>query len=144
MAEMLDAARLPWNLGSVPDMVGTELMNMDGGCNSQYLIDSRDLIKKEREYLTERLSNIRGLSPLPSSVNYILVNVSDFLMDSVELTERLASHGILIRNCNSFYSLDNDYIRIAVRTREENDRLITMFGKRLRASRSGFPCVPSS
>ena len=129
MAEKLGAARLPWNLGSVPDMVGTELLSMGGGCNSQYLIDSRDLIKKEREYLTERLLNIRGLSPLPSSVNYILINVSDFLMDSVELTQRLASHGILIRDCSSFYSLDNDYVRIAVRTRDENDRFIKMFGE---------------
>lgn len=129
MAKMLNAARLPWNLGFVPDMVGTEFMGLDGGCNSQYFIDSRNLIEQEREYLTERLSNIRGLSPLPSSVNYILVNVSDFLMDSVELTQRLASHGILIRNCSSFYSLDNDHVRIAVRTREENDRLIKMFGE---------------
>ncbi len=129
MAEKLGAARLPWNLGFVPDMVGTELMNMDGGCNSQYLIESRELIKKEREYLTERLSNIRGLSPLPSSVNYILTDVSDFLMDSVELTQRLAFHGILIRDCSSFYSLDNDYVRIAVRTRDENDRFIKMFGE---------------
>ena len=129
MAQMLDAARLPWNLGSVPDIVGTELLNMDGGCDSQYFIGSRNLIQKEREYLTERLSNIRGLLPLPSNVNYILVNVSDFLMDSVELTQRLASHGILIRDCSSFYSLDKDYVRIAVRSRDENDRFIKMFGE---------------
>ena len=129
MAEMLDAARLPWNLGSIPDKVGTELLNMDGGCNSQYLIDSRKLIRKEREYLTERLSNIRGLSPLPSSVNYILVNIKEFLMDSVEFTQRMASHGILIRDCSSFYSLDNDHVRIAVRTRDENDRFVTMIGE---------------
>ncbi|MDO9517141.1 MAG: threonine-phosphate decarboxylase CobD [Methanosarcinaceae archaeon] len=129
MAQILDAARLPWNLGSIPDMVGTELMSMDGGCNSRYLIESRELIKQESEYLIERLSNIRGLSPLPSSVNYILVDVSDFLMDSVELTHRLASHGILIRDCSSFYSLDNNYVRIAVRSREENDRLMKMIGE---------------
>ncbi len=129
MAQMLNAARLPWNLGSVPDIVGTELLNMDGGCNSQYFIDSRELIKQEREYLTGRLLSIRGLSPLPGNVNYILVNVSDFLMDSVELTQRLASHGILIRDCSSFYSLDKDHVRIAVRTRDENDRFIKMFGE---------------
>ncbi|MDF1534365.1 MAG: threonine-phosphate decarboxylase CobD [Methanosarcinaceae archaeon] len=129
MAQMLDAARLPWNLGSIPDMVGTKLLGMDGGCNSLYLTESRELIKQESEYLTERLSNIRGFSPLPSGVNYILVDVSDFLMDSVELTHRLASHGILIRDCSSFYSLDNNYVRIAVRSREENDRLMKMIGE---------------
>jgi len=102
---------------------------MDGGVGSQYLVESRQFIRKERQHLVERLSQIRGFVPKPSSVNYILVDVSDLLMDSVELTRRLASHGILIRDCSSFYSLDRDYIRIAVRTREENDRLATTIGK---------------
>ncbi|HJH31846.1 MAG TPA: threonine-phosphate decarboxylase [Methanosarcinaceae archaeon] len=129
MAEMLDAARLPWNLGSIPDTIGTELLDMDGGCNSRYFIESRELIKKEREYLTQRIIDIRGLSPLSGSVNYILVDVSDFLMDSVELTQRLASHGILIRDCSSFHSFGNDHVRIAVRTRDENYRFVDMFGE---------------
>ncbi len=129
MTTILDAARLPWNLGSIPDAVGTELLNMNGGYNSPYFIRSRKLIKKEREYLTQRISDIRGLSPVSSNVNYILVDVSDFLMDSVELTQRLASHGILIRDCSSFHSFENDHVRIAVRTRDENDRFIEMFGE---------------
>jgi threonine-phosphate decarboxylase len=49
-------------------------------------------------------------------------------MDSEELTSRLASHGVLVRDCSSFYMLGNDYIRIAVRTREETDRLIQAIG----------------
>ncbi|MBN2488168.1 MAG: threonine-phosphate decarboxylase [Methanosarcinaceae archaeon] len=129
MAELLNNARLSWNLGVVPEAIGTALLDMDGGCNSQYLIDSRELIKKERQHLMELFSRIRGFEPKPSSVNYIFVDVSDMLMDSVELTYRLASHGILIRDCSSFYSLGKDYIRIAVRTREENDRLAKSIGK---------------
>ncbi|MGP8321003.1 MAG: threonine-phosphate decarboxylase CobD [Methanosarcinaceae archaeon] len=129
IAEMLNAARLPWNLGSIPDTIGTELLDMNGGYNSSYFIRSRELIKKEREYLTQRIYDIRGLSPLASSVNYILVNVSDFLMDSIELTQRLASHGILIRDCSSFHSFGSDHVRIAVRTRDENDRFVKMFGE---------------
>jgi threonine-phosphate decarboxylase len=129
MAELLNNARLSWNLGVVPEAIGTELLNMDGGYNSQYFIESRELIQKESQYLMELFSRIRGFEPKPSSVNYILVDVSEMLMDSVELTYRLASHGILIRDCSSFYSLGKDYIRIAVRTRDENDRLAKSIGK---------------
>jgi threonine-phosphate decarboxylase len=128
MAKALNTARLSWDLGSVPDVVGTALLNMEGGCYSKYLVKSREMIAEEREYLTERLEGIYGFEPLPSTVNYVLVNISDLLMDSEELTSRLASHGVLVRDCSSFYLLDNDYIRIAVRTREETDRLIQAIG----------------
>ncbi|MCD4807564.1 MAG: threonine-phosphate decarboxylase CobD [Methanococcoides sp.] len=128
MAKALNTARLSWNLGSVPDVVGTALLNMEGGCYSKYLVASREMIAEEREYLTERLSGIYGFEPLPSTVNYVLVDIRELLMDSQELTSRLASHGILVRDCSSFYLLDNDYIRIAVRTRGETNRLIQAIG----------------
>ncbi|WP_440953725.1 threonine-phosphate decarboxylase CobD [Methanococcoides sp. FTZ1] len=128
MAAALNTARLSWNLGSTPDVVGTALLDMEGGCNSRYLVESRNLIEKERLHLVERLSGIYGFKPLPSTVNYVLVDISELLIDSVELTERLASHGILVRDCSSFYLLDKDYIRIAVRTRAETDRLIHTIG----------------
>ncbi|AEH61246.1 aminotransferase class I and II [Methanosalsum zhilinae DSM 4017] len=128
MAEGLNNSRLSWNLGSVPDTVATELLNMDSGYNNSYFIRSRQLIEEERNYLIERLSNVRGFKPLDSSVNYILVDIEDFLMDSSELSRRLASRGILIRDCSSFRELGNSYIRIAVRPREENEKLIQAIG----------------
>ncbi len=128
MAAVLNNARLSWDLGAVPDVVGTALLNMEGGCNSDYLVESRRFIEKERRYLVERLSDIYGFDPISSHVNYVLVNVSTLLMDSVELTGRLASHGILIRDCSSFATLGLDYVRIAVRTRGETGRLIQAIG----------------
>ncbi|AKB84339.1 threonine-phosphate decarboxylase CobD [Methanococcoides methylutens] len=128
MAASLNTARLSWNLGSTPDVVGTALLDMEGGCYSKYLEESRRSIEKERNFLVKRLSDIYGFKPLPSAVNYVLVDISQLLMDSVELTERLASHGILVRDCSSFYLLGNDYVRIAVRNRDETDRLIYAIG----------------
>ncbi|MGM0770923.1 MAG: aminotransferase class I/II-fold pyridoxal phosphate-dependent enzyme [Halobacteriota archaeon] len=128
MAGIFNNARLSWNLGSVPDVVGTALLDMEGGCYSKYLVESRNSIQKERKYLVKRLSDIYGFKPLPSNVNYVLADISQLLMDSVELTERLSSHGILVRDCSSFYLMNNDYIRIAVRPHDETDRLIYAIG----------------
>jgi threonine-phosphate decarboxylase len=44
-------------------------------------------------------------------------------MNSSELAERMASHGVLIRDCSSFQDIGKDYIRIAIRNREENERI---------------------
>lgn len=128
MAMSLNTARLPWNLGSIPDMIGTALLNMDGGCNSSYLVRSRALIEEDREYLIERLSKVRRFRPLSSSVNYVLVDLSESSIDSVDLSQRLASQGILVRDCSSFPGLGNDFIRVAVRSRTETDRLTKAIG----------------
>jgi len=104
------------------------MLNMEGGCNSPYLVASRKAIENDRNYLTERISMIRKFKPLPSTVNYILVDISASSFDSVELSQRLAAHGVLIRDCSSFPSMGTDFIRIAVRPKEETDILSRAIG----------------
>ncbi len=121
-AGVLNNARLSWNMGCIADTVATALLNMEGGVNSKYLLESRTFIRKECEFLMEKLSR-RGFKPIKSSVNYIFVDISDLAMSSSELSERMASHGVLIRDCNSFQNIGPNFIRIAIRKREENERI---------------------
>ncbi|TGC09129.1 threonine-phosphate decarboxylase CobD [Methanolobus halotolerans] len=123
-ANVLNNARLSWNMGCIADTVATALLNMEGGVDSKYLVDSRGLIETERAYLMQKLTR-RGFKPFESSVNYIFIDISEFSMNSTELAERMASHGVLIRDCSSFQEIGNNYIRVAVRTREENERLVS-------------------
>lgn len=121
LAELLNRARLVWNVSVPAEMIGTHLMEvcMEG----DYLERSIALIKEERGYLMKELI-YRGLNPLESDVNFILVDISNTGMDSHEMAEKLIDHGILIRDCASFQNLDQRYIRVAVRTGEENQRLV--------------------
>ncbi|SFM32344.1 threonine-phosphate decarboxylase CobD [Methanolobus profundi] len=119
---VLNNARLSWNMGCISDTIATALLSMKGGANSKYLVDSREFIAKERAFLMEKLSR-RGFKPFESSVNYIFVDISDLSLNSAELAERMASHGVLIRDCSSFQNIGEDHIRIAIRTREENERI---------------------
>jgi len=122
LAELLNRARLVWNVGAQADAVGTAMI---AACiKSNYIEESIDLIAKERGYLEKKLTE-RGFSPLKSDVNFILVDVSKTAgMNSHELAEGLLDHGILVRDCATFVNLDERYIRIAVRTREENRMLV--------------------
>jgi threonine-phosphate decarboxylase len=45
----------------------------------------------------------------------------------------MLKQGILIRDCSSFVGLNEFYIRVAVKTHEENVRLIDAFKKALNA-----------
>ncbi|MBN2110239.1 MAG: aminotransferase class I/II-fold pyridoxal phosphate-dependent enzyme, partial [Methanosarcinaceae archaeon] len=121
---VLNNARLSWNMGCIADTLATALLNMEGGANSKYLKDSRAFIKQEHDFLMQKLSR-RGFKPIKSSVNYIFVDISELSLNSSELAERMASHGVLIRDCSSFQDIGTNYIRIAVRTREENERVVS-------------------
>lgn len=128
MAEILNTARLSWNLGVVANTMGTALLNIEGGIDNPYLKKARTMIREEGEKLRAKLDRIRGFEAGEVNVNFIFVNISKFMLDSSELSSRLAARGVLIRDCSSFHGLGKDYIRVAVRTAEENDRLIAAIG----------------
>lgn len=79
----------------------------------------------ECERLSESLSEL-GFVVFPSAANYLLVELSANMPKASELRSRLiANHRILIRNCDSYEGLTpGRYIRVAVRTNEDNVRLI--------------------
>ncbi|MDX1980726.1 MAG: aminotransferase class I/II-fold pyridoxal phosphate-dependent enzyme [Bryobacteraceae bacterium] len=79
-------------------------------------------VRREREWLTARLAEISGLHPLPSQANYMLVALDQ---PAAPLVENLARRRILVRDCSGWPGVGFAHaIRLAVRTREENLRLL--------------------
>jgi threonine-phosphate decarboxylase len=122
LANVLNKIRLPWNLSSIANIVGIRLLRND----QTYLNRSLRYIRKERAWLASQLGAIRGFKPYPSDANFILVDIRGFLINSTDLAGRMLRHGIIIRDCVSF-GLEN-HIRVAVRKRNENQKLIRAFG----------------
>jgi len=123
LAGIMNCARIPWSISSIASGAGVYLLKHSG-----YLKASRDLIKEEEAWLTDALAGL-GLKPKESSVNFVLVDVSPIGMSSIELTRRTMEEGVLIRDCTSFGL--QGYIRVAVRGREENQKLIDALGRAL-------------
>ena len=69
-----------------------------------------------------------GLDPVDSSVNFILVGLEPAGIRSSELVERMERERVLVRDCRSF-GLGEDYVRVAVRNRMENARLVAALEK---------------
>ncbi|HTG00405.1 MAG TPA: threonine-phosphate decarboxylase CobD [Nitrospirota bacterium] len=87
-----------------------------------YIRKTRRMVEKERERLLSALRLLPGVETLPSAANFILVKIEG--RDTHELRDKLGYRGMLVRDCSSFEGLDSRYIRIAVRTKRENVRLI--------------------
>ena len=75
-----------------------------------------------RTQLLQGLAAIPGLQPIEGAANFLLVNTE---MSVTKLqTQLLKNYRLLIRDCLSFPELGDHYFRIAVRSSEDNTRLI--------------------
>ena len=104
-----------WNVSTVAQQAGIAAAKLFRETN--FLKDSVEYIRKEREWLSEKLKELE-LTVYESDVNYILCKSKILLYDS------LLKKSILVRSCESFYGLGPEYIRLAVRTHDENERII--------------------
>jgi threonine-phosphate decarboxylase len=107
----------PWAVSIPAEQAAIAALNEWG-----YIKKTRRLIEKERERLLSAIRILPGVEPFPCSANFILLKLTS--IEAWYLTKKLGQRGLLIRDCSSFPGLSNRYVRIAVRTRKENSRLV--------------------
>ena len=78
---------------------------------------TRSLIQQECASMRKRLMAL-GLTVFPSDTNFLLIK------SPVPLYEPLKKRGILVRNCANFTGLNDQFIRIGLKTREKNEALL--------------------
>jgi threonine-phosphate decarboxylase len=93
-------------------------------------------LKRERRFLSHKLTALAGFRPLPSQSNFLLVKIDRTGLDALQLQSFLATKKILVRPCDSFTGLGADYFRVAVKRRKNNLRLLAAL-KEWIASSSG-------
>jgi threonine-phosphate decarboxylase len=115
----LAEAQEPWSVNTMAQAMGRACL-----ADREYISRTRTLIKLEREFLLDRLAALPGLLPFPSAANYLLVKLTRPGMTAATLRERMLAHHIVIRDASNFRGLDERFFRIAVRGRQENERLL--------------------
>jgi threonine-phosphate decarboxylase len=81
-------------------------------------------LKREKCFLSEALNSLKGFRPYPSEANFLLVQIKTDHADALQLRSFLLRRKILIRPCDSFPGLGPGYFRVAVRQRNDNQRLL--------------------
>ena len=138
-ADILDgvyAFGSPWSVSAPAQAAGTACCG-----ETEFLERARQYIGKERKRLVSGLEKL-GLKVFPSSANFLLVRAPESLRKALagqsgekqSLRERLALRGIKVRDCRSFSGLDDSYMRIGVRTEEENTALLGALKEILRSA----------
>lgn len=117
-------AVLPYNLNFVSQTAAEVSLEM-------YEAALRPLVQtmiRERERLHGELSNIKGLSPVPSRANFMVVRSA---LEPKKVFAGLLQQDILIRDVSG-YPMLSEYFRVSVGTPRENDLLVKALKEILR------------
>ena len=113
--------REPWQVNVLAEAAAIASVR-----DSDYAIRSRAFIDRERPWLMEQVAKFPGVKVEPSCVNFLYAPLD---YDPGRLCAFLLERKILLRNCSLWRGLERPAVRIAVRTREENTRLLAAWSE---------------
>ena len=79
--------------------------------------------RKERTRFGKKLNKIKGLRTIPSQANFFMIEITNGYTAAEIVDKLLNNYGILIKDLTKKTNGKN-YIRIAIRNQEDNDKLI--------------------
>jgi threonine-phosphate decarboxylase len=113
-------SKIPWNINCLGQAAAVAALK-----DTEHLQKTLALIKKEKAFLQSGLSEIRGFKLYPADANFFFIDIRKSGFTAAELAQKMLSKGMLIRDCTSFRGLDEFFVRVAVKTRVENESLLS-------------------
>lgn len=79
---------------------------------------------KDSQYFFNELKKIPKIKVYPGLSNFVLIELLDGTTSSIFVSKMLIKYGIYMRTCSDKIGLQGEYIRLASRTKEENEIII--------------------
>ncbi len=110
--------REPWTINILAAKVAEEMVTQRA-----YLRETARYLKDEIEFLIPKLHDLAWLKVYPPSVNYVLGKLNQG-MTAPLVQSKLLEKKILIRDASNFQFLNDKFIRLAIKDRKSNEKLI--------------------
>jgi threonine-phosphate decarboxylase len=121
--EQLRQLQVTWSVNYLAQLIGIEALD-----DQEYASRAKSWLAEERPWLISRLREL-GLSVVPGDVNYLLFSFAGHPGVRIgEVQRELGMRGVLVRDASRFPGLDDTYCRIAIRLREDNEKLLAELG----------------
>ncbi len=117
----------PWSVSVMGQVAARAALN-----DTAHARKSLAFMDRERERLRMLLAALPGCVVMPTCANYFLVELPRS-RHARGVTEQLRKQGLLIRDCSSIRGMNSRSIRMAVRTVQENDRLLQVLSRLLQS-----------
>jgi threonine-phosphate decarboxylase len=119
----------PWTVNTIADRVAARLAEC-----TEYERQATETITAERSRVHDALGRIPGITPFEPTANFVLARW-EATPDLDDLLRALLGDGCYVRDCRDFPGLEGGYFRIAVRTPEQNDWLVSSIERASAATR---------
>jgi len=122
MIDIMEKARLSWNLGGIEQCIGTCCFR------DQYdhVVRAREIIDSEKRRMVEELRSLGMDSIDPPDSFFFFTSLEDLDLNSSQFKDLMLAEGIMVRDCTSFGSGCECFTRFSVRTKEKNDLFISV------------------
>jgi histidinol-phosphate/aromatic aminotransferase/cobyric acid decarboxylase-like protein len=109
--------RDPWSVNGLATVAALAALQ-----DHEFVRQTHAWLPVARQHLRQGLQRLPGYYPFPSAANFLLVRLDQRGSDLQRVL--LQKDQILIRDCLSFAQLGDNYIRVAVRSIAEQERLL--------------------
>ena len=113
----------PWTINSFAENLSNYLFK-----DKEYINGSKNYYINERKFMLEELRKISRLKVYDTDTNFVLIKLDDDEANSLKL-ELFFLFNILIRDASNFIGLDKSYIRVAIKSHNDNKVLIESLRK---------------
>ena len=128
LINVLLRAKIPWNINCIGQAAAAAALD-----DEEHLRLTLALIKEEKIWLANELTKINGFKFSFPDANFFFINIQKSGFTAIKLKKLMLEQKMLIRDCTSFRGLNQYYIRVAVKTHEENQQLIEAFKRIVKA-----------
>ncbi len=132
IVDMMERARLSWNLGVIEQYVGARLLRD----HQDHVRRAAQMMASERVRIKKAVDGTGLFSPLPDQCFFFFTRVNDPKMSAQDVVEHLLPRKVLVRDCSTFGRPFDKFVRFSVKTPEKNDLLISAMEETAREIRS--------
>lgn len=118
--KLLAGQRKPWGVNRMAQIAGEFLL----AHGDDYIEQVVRYVEEQRPLFVDKLARLSGVRVIPGAANFILSQLTGE-MRADKLTDMMLTHKIMIRNCDTFTSLDNSYFRLSLKNIDENRRCLS-------------------
>jgi threonine-phosphate decarboxylase len=118
LADLVRSQLPPWSVNRLAQAAGLAAL-----ADSGFLAQTRAWFKSERKSFSQALSRLsEHVDAVPSEANFTLLRLRHGT--AAWMAQALAESGIAVREASNFVGLSERYIRVALRTSLDNERLL--------------------
>lgn len=118
LIEKIKEKQNPWNINCFAEMAVKYILK-----DQQYIEKSLRWIEEESYFMTSHLKKIDFIEKVYAThSNFVLCKLKN--IDCHRLYELCLEEGIVIRKCHNFKGLSEEYIRLAIKDRQSNEKII--------------------